>query len=118
MGGAPQVGAARLRNTAASTALSVPGYASCLLVNLLSFLLFFLLLAVLSHHCRDFSGVGSNSDSFYEYLIKHYLLFPDDSDWWNMFVIAYGGVHDNSRMSEWYVDVDMKDKIHTNGACG
>ena len=101
MGGAPQVGAARLRDTVAMTALSVRGCASCLLINLL-FLLLFLLFA-----CHDFSGVGSNSDSFYEYLIKHYLLFPDDSDWWSMFVIAYGGVHDNSRLSEWYVDVDM-----------
>eukprot|EP00571_Detonula_confervacea_P007917 CAMPEP_0172332452 /NCGR_PEP_ID=MMETSP1058-20130122/62443_1 /TAXON_ID=83371 /ORGANISM="Detonula confervacea, Strain CCMP 353" /LENGTH=1455 /DNA_ID=CAMNT_0013049737 /DNA_START=662 /DNA_END=5029 /DNA_ORIENTATION=- len=53
------------------------------------------------------SGVGSNSDSFYEYLIKHYLLFPDDSDFWTMFLKAYSGVHDNSRLGEWYVDVDM-----------
>lgn len=53
------------------------------------------------------SGVGSNSDSFYEYLMKHYVLFPDDSDFWSMFVKAYAGVHDNSRLGEWYVDVDI-----------
>ncbi len=35
MGGAPQVGAARLRDTVATTALSVRGCASCLLINLL-----------------------------------------------------------------------------------
>ena len=63
-------------------------------------------LTVFPHYFRDFSGVGSNSDSFYEYLIKHYLLFPEDSDWWNMFVVAYSGGHDNSRLKEWYVDVD------------
>ena len=53
------------------------------------------------------SGVGSNSDSFYEYLIKHYLLFPDDDDFWSMFVRAYSGMNDNSRIGNWYVDVDL-----------
>ena len=77
------------------------------MLNLRYSLLFRFPLTVLPHNCCDFSGVGSNSDSFYEYLIKHYLLFPDDSDWWNMFVVAYSGVHDNSRLEEWYVDVDM-----------
>ena len=31
------------------------------------------------------SGIGSNSDSFYEYLLKMYLLFGDD-DHWRMFL--------------------------------
>jgi len=53
------------------------------------------------------SGVGSNSDSFYEYLIKHYLLFPEDEEFWTMFSRVYSGVHDNSRLGEWYVDVDL-----------
>ena len=53
------------------------------------------------------SGVGSNSDSFYEYLIKHYLLFPEDSDFWNMFSAAYEGVQEHSRVGDWYVDVGM-----------
>lgn len=53
------------------------------------------------------SGVGSNSDSFYEYLIKHYLLFPEDSDFWKMFTVAYAGVQQHSRVGGWYVDVGM-----------
>lgn len=53
------------------------------------------------------SGIGSNSDSFYEYLIKHYVLFPDDDDFWTMFVAAYTGVWKNARLGDWYVDVDM-----------
>lgn len=53
------------------------------------------------------SGIGSNSDSFYEYLVKHHILFPDDADFWTMFVNVYSGIHDNSRLGEWYVDVDM-----------
>jgi mannosidase alpha-like ER degradation enhancer 2 len=53
------------------------------------------------------SGVGSNSDSFYEYLVKHHILFPDDADFWTMFLNVYSGIHDNSRLGEWYVDVDM-----------
>ena len=53
------------------------------------------------------SGVGSNSDSFYEYLIKHYLMFPEDTDFWHMFSVAYAGVQEHSRVGEWYVDVGM-----------
>ncbi|KAL9181308.1 hypothetical protein ACHAXT_010113 [Thalassiosira profunda] len=53
------------------------------------------------------SGIGSNSDSFYEYLLKHYILFSDDEDFWPMFKTVYSGVHDNSRLGEWYVDVDL-----------
>ena len=53
------------------------------------------------------SGIGSNSDSFYEYLIKHYALFPEDADFWTMFVSAYNGVYNGTRTGEWYADVDM-----------
>jgi mannosidase alpha-like ER degradation enhancer 2 len=53
------------------------------------------------------SGIGSNSDSFLEYLVKHYILFPDDADFWYMFLNSYHGVFNNSRAGEWYVDVDM-----------
>lgn len=53
------------------------------------------------------SGVGSNSDSFIEYLAKHYFLFPEDEDFWVLFLVAYSGVFENSRMGEWYVDTDM-----------
>jgi mannosidase alpha-like ER degradation enhancer 2 len=56
---------------------------------------------------ESLSGIGSNSDSFYEYLIKHYLLYPEDADFWTMFVSAYNGVYNGTRMGEWYADVDM-----------
>lgn len=58
------------------------------------------------------SGIGSNSDSFYEYLIKHYLLYPEDWDFWSMFLVAYGGVHDSARWNEWYADIDMTSGNH------
>jgi Glycosyl hydrolase family 47 len=53
------------------------------------------------------SGIGSNSDSFLEYLAKHYMLFPEDDDFWIMFKAAYAGVYNESRLGEWYADVDM-----------
>eukprot|EP00535_Pseudo-nitzschia_heimii_P003079 CAMPEP_0197193814 /NCGR_PEP_ID=MMETSP1423-20130617/28030_1 /TAXON_ID=476441 /ORGANISM="Pseudo-nitzschia heimii, Strain UNC1101" /LENGTH=1580 /DNA_ID=CAMNT_0042647111 /DNA_START=174 /DNA_END=4916 /DNA_ORIENTATION=- len=53
------------------------------------------------------SGIGSNSDSFYEYLIKHHILFPEDSDFWLQLVAAYRGIYNESRVGEWYGDVDM-----------
>jgi mannosidase alpha-like ER degradation enhancer 2 len=56
---------------------------------------------------EQLSGIGSNSDSFYEYLIKHYLLFPQDVDFWPMFLTTYHGVYNESRLGEWYADVDM-----------
>jgi len=57
------------------------------------------------------SGIGSNSDSFYEYMIKHYILFPEDSDFWTMFVATYNGVFNETRLGEWYSDVDMNSGI-------
>jgi mannosidase alpha-like ER degradation enhancer 2 len=56
---------------------------------------------------ESLSGIGSNSDSYYEYLIKHHILFPEDPDFWLQMVTAYGGVYDESRLGEWYADVDM-----------
>lgn len=56
---------------------------------------------------ESLSGVGSNSDSFYEYMLKHYILFPEDDDFWVMFLTTYSGVYENSRLGEWYVDVDI-----------
>jgi len=53
------------------------------------------------------SGIGSNSDSFYEYLIKHYFLFPEDEEFWAMFQNMYSGIFNMSRLGDWYVDVDM-----------
>jgi hypothetical protein len=36
-----------------------------------------------------------------------------------MFLIAYSGVHDNSRLKEWFVDVDMGVGLsgHVNQVC-
>lgn len=52
------------------------------------------------------SGIGSNSDSFYEYLIKHHTLFPEDYDFWLQLVSTYGGIYNETRLGEWYGDVD------------
>jgi ER degradation enhancer, mannosidase alpha-like 2 len=57
------------------------------------------------------SGIGSNSDSFLEYLAKHYMLFPEDDDFWIMFKTAYGGVFNESRLGEWYADVDLNSGV-------
>ncbi len=54
------------------------------------------------------SGIGSNSDSFYEYLIKHHILFPEDDDFWLQLVSAYGGIYNESRSGEWYGDVEYQ----------
>ena len=43
----------------------------------------------------------------YHKCLKHYILFPDDTDFWIMFIAAYVGVFKNSRIGDWYVDVDM-----------
>jgi len=52
------------------------------------------------------SGIGSNSDSFYEYLLKHYILYGDD-DFWLMFVDSYEGIMKHVKTGDWYSDVDM-----------
>ncbi|GKY99551.1 hypothetical protein MPSEU_000909400 [Mayamaea pseudoterrestris] len=59
------------------------------------------------HWTETLSGIGSNSDSFYEYLAKHYMLFPEDADFWTMLQSAYTGIYNHSRTGEWYPDVDM-----------
>ena len=53
------------------------------------------------------SGVGSNSDSFYEYLLKAYLLFRR-KEYYHMFYEVFQAVKDYSLISnQWFVDVDM-----------
>jgi mannosidase alpha-like ER degradation enhancer 2 len=49
------------------------------------------------------SGIGSNSDSFYEYLIKHHVLFPEDDDFWPQLLAVYDGVHKESRLGGTYI---------------
>jgi mannosidase alpha-like ER degradation enhancer 2 len=62
------------------------------------------------------SGIGSNSDSYYEYLVKHHILFPEDDDFWIQLVSAYSGVHNESRLGEWYGDVDMGRGVSGGGS--
>lgn len=62
------------------------------------------------------SGIGSNSDSFYEYLIKHHILFPEDSDFWLQLVAAYGGVQNDTQIGDWYGDVEMRRGKKQKGA--
>lgn len=52
------------------------------------------------------SGVGSNSDSFYEYLLKSYLLFRK-MEHYRMFQDVYSAVKKHSLVGDWFVDVDM-----------
>jgi mannosidase alpha-like ER degradation enhancer 2 len=58
------------------------------------------------------SGIGSNSDSYFEYLAKQYFLFPQDDDFWITFMSAYAGVYNHSRLGEWYANVDMNVGSH------
>jgi mannosidase alpha-like ER degradation enhancer 2 len=53
------------------------------------------------------SGIGSNSDSYLEYLVKHYMMFPEDPDFWTMIQSVHSGIHRENRVGEWYKDVDM-----------
>ena len=53
------------------------------------------------------SGIGSNSDSYLEYLAKMYFLFPEEEDFWFLFQFAYSAVYNESRVGEWYADSDM-----------
>lgn len=52
------------------------------------------------------SGIGSNSDSFYEYLLKQYILFGDE-DFWFMFFDSYKAILRHMKQGDWYSDVDM-----------
>ena len=58
------------------------------------------------------AGVGSNSDSMYEYLIKHHILFPEDEDFFDMFNITFSGIHKNARLGDWYPDVPMTEGLN------
>ena len=46
------------------------------------------------------SGIGSNSDSFYEYLIKMYVLFGDEQWWWT-FIEVYNAVVEHLQKGDW-----------------
>ncbi|XP_020273011.1 alpha-mannosidase I MNS5 isoform X2 [Asparagus officinalis] len=53
------------------------------------------------------SGIGAGVDSFYEYLMKAYILFGNDQ-FWNMFHSAYVAVQKYFRHGPWYHEADMR----------
>ena len=53
------------------------------------------------------SGTGAGLDSFYEYLLKAYILFGEN-DYWNMFADAYTAVNDGlGKNRHVFVNQDM-----------
>lgn len=52
------------------------------------------------------SGPGSNSDSFYEYLLKMYTTFSDEEAL-EMFAAVYPAVLQHNLHGDWYADVSM-----------
>ncbi|KAE8899330.1 Alpha-mannosidase I [Phytophthora fragariae] len=57
------------------------------------------------------SGPGSNSDSFYEYLLKMYELFGDRESL-EMFAQVYPAVLAHNKHGDWYTDVSMYTGCH------
>ncbi|KAG7396220.1 hypothetical protein PHYBOEH_002600 [Phytophthora boehmeriae] len=57
------------------------------------------------------SGPGSNSDSFYEYLLKMYALFGDQESL-EMFAQVYPAVLVHNKHGDWYTDVSMYSGCH------
>ncbi|KAH7688815.1 Glycoside hydrolase family 47 protein [Dioscorea alata] len=53
------------------------------------------------------SGIGAGVDSFYEYLMKAYILFGSD-EFWDMFHPAYIAVQKYFRHGPWYHEADMR----------
>ncbi|URE43657.1 alpha-mannosidase I [Musa troglodytarum] len=53
------------------------------------------------------SGVGAGVDSFYEYLLKAYILFGND-EFWDMFHSSYLAVQKYFRHGPWYHEADMR----------
>jgi mannosidase alpha-like ER degradation enhancer 2 len=52
------------------------------------------------------SGIGSNSDSFYEYIIKSHFLFGTES-YDTVFAETYLAVKRFNQLGDWFADVDM-----------
>jgi hypothetical protein len=63
------------------------------------------------------SGIGSNSDSFYEYLVKAYLLFGDTT-MWVIFSDLYGAVMKYNKIGSLYFDVYISNKDESNSVRG
>ncbi|XP_047316787.1 alpha-mannosidase I MNS5 [Impatiens glandulifera] len=58
------------------------------------------------------SGIGAGVDSFYEYLLKAYILFGSD-ELWSMFQPAYLAVQKYLRHGPWYHEADMRTGMAT-----
>eukprot|EP01087_Luapelamoeba_hula_P016308 TRINITY_DN5012_c0_g1_i2.p1 TRINITY_DN5012_c0_g1~~TRINITY_DN5012_c0_g1_i2.p1 ORF type:complete len:951 (-),score=112.95 TRINITY_DN5012_c0_g1_i2:45-2897(-) len=52
------------------------------------------------------SGIGAGSDSYYEYLLKSYILFGD-TDYLYMFNKSYDAIQKYIKHGTWYLDVNM-----------
>jgi len=52
------------------------------------------------------AGLGTNIDSFYEYLIKGYILLGD-TNLKEMFQVCYSGIIKYLKKGNWYMDVNM-----------
>lgn len=53
------------------------------------------------------TGIGAGVDSFYEYLLKAYILFGKD-EYWDIFHSAYVAVQKYFRHGPWYHEADMR----------
>ncbi|CAI5737485.1 unnamed protein product [Hyaloperonospora brassicae] len=69
------------------------------------------------HWTETTSGPGSNSDSFYEYLLKMYELFGDRESL-EMFAQVYPSVLAYNKHGNWYTDVSMYTGCHHRKAGG
>eukprot|EP00730_Choanoeca_flexa_P004887 TRINITY_DN11830_c3_g2_i2.p1 TRINITY_DN11830_c3_g2~~TRINITY_DN11830_c3_g2_i2.p1 ORF type:complete len:802 (+),score=134.95 TRINITY_DN11830_c3_g2_i2:325-2730(+) len=52
------------------------------------------------------AGIGPNQDSFYEYLVKGYILL-DDEEYLEMFEPMYVAINRHMKQGDWYMDVNM-----------
>eukprot|EP01038_Epipyxis_sp_PR26KG_P008658 gene8658-11701_t len=55
---------------------------------------------------ESLSGIGSNSDSFYEYLLKAYFLFRRQ-EYYGMFAETYRAIKKFVQVDHWFTEVDM-----------
>ncbi|KAG2387690.1 hypothetical protein C9374_001284 [Naegleria lovaniensis] len=66
------------------------------------------------HWTHRESGIGASCDSFFEYLLKGFMLFRDE-DLIQMFKTCYDGIMKHVYREPWYSDVDMKTSKLTFG---
>jgi hypothetical protein len=52
------------------------------------------------------SGIGAGIDSFYEYLLKVYIMFGD-AEWLEMFNVSYQAVTEHCMHGDWHFEVNM-----------